>query len=368
VKSFLTLFFLIITARIAAAPTRPSQSPARTRRHENRLLRVAVAGSEPFVVHKSAGLEGISVEIWQALATQTQWRYHLQLYENVPKALDELASGRVDLVVGPVSITAQRAELARFSQPYFQSSLSILSRTGAPTLWERLAPFFSKPFFVAVTGLLSVLALVGALIWLAERRVPEAHFPHQAGRGIANGIWFAIVTMSTVGYGDLTPKTFLGRLVSGIWIVISVIAATSLVAGIASTLTLTGMRTTVISTAEQLSDKEVAVLMNSPGEVFAKRWGARLRGVESLQEGYTLLKQKSVDAFVFDRPQLLYFLQQRHDSSVAVSNAEYMRQNYGFALPLSSTLMHEINVILLQLEESGRVDRIVRSWLGEAQE
>jgi polar amino acid transport system substrate-binding protein len=352
---------------MSVATAQPRRSRARPS-NLNKVFRVGVAGSEPFVVKKATGTDGISVEIWQALAAQTGWRYQLQLYENVPLALDALASNKVDLVVGPVSITAERAQSMRFSQPYFQSSLSIMSRTGAPTLWQRVAPFFSRSFFVAVGVLLFVLALVGTLIWLAERRMPGAHFPQRPVRGIANGIWFAIVTMSTVGYGDLAPKTFLGRFVSGVWIIISVITATSLVAGIASTLTLTAMRTTAISTAEQLSGRSVAVLTNSPGETFARRWGAHLRGVESLQDGYTLLKQQAVDALVFDRPQLLYYLNERHDPAVAVSNAEYMRQNYGFATPLSSALVHELNVHLLQLEESGRVDRIVRAWLGEDQD
>ena len=109
-----------------------------------------------------------------------------------------------------MSITAERARRARFSQPYFQSALSILSRTEGLSLWRRVAPFFNAAFYSAVAVLLCVLTLVGTLVWLAERRAPDTHFPAQPRRGIANGIWFAVVTMSTVGYGDLAPKTRLG--------------------------------------------------------------------------------------------------------------------------------------------------------------
>ncbi|MGH9667508.1 MAG: transporter substrate-binding domain-containing protein, partial [Bryobacteraceae bacterium] len=110
------------------------------------------------------------------------------------------------------------------------------------------------------------------------------------------------------------------------------------------------------------------VLENSPGEDFARRYGARLHRVDSLQQGYDLVLNKSVDALVFDRPQLRYFLQKQHNSLMAISTAEYVRQNYGFAMPLSTSLLHAVNLNLLQLEESGRVDRIVRAWLGENQE
>jgi polar amino acid transport system substrate-binding protein len=347
---------------VPAAQRRPAHTPS------NQTLRVGIAGSEPFVVKAAGRIEGISIEIWQALAAQAGWRYTLQQFENVPHALDALSSGAVDVVVGPVSITAERALQVRFTQPYFQSSLSILSRTEGLSLWRRVKPFFNAAFYYAVGFLLLVLALVGTLVWLAERRAPGTNFPQHPSHGIPNGIWFAIVTMSTVGYGDLAPKTRLGRLVTGVWIIISVITASSLVAGIASTLTLTGMRGSAISTAEQLTNRTVAVLDDSPGQQFAKRYGARLRLVETLQNGYDLLSQETVDAVVFDRPQLLYFLQHHRDSHLAVSNAEYMRQNYGFAVPLSSTLAHPMNVNLLRLEESGRVDRIVRAWLGENQD
>lgn len=350
----------ICSCSLRAAPPTTGSAPA-----INNALRAGVAGSEPFVVKRGGSLEGISVEIWRELAGRAGWRYKLQPYENVPLALDALASQNLDLVVGPVSVTAERARRVRFSQPYYQSSLSILSRAEGLSLWQRVAPFFDVTFYYGVGVLLLVLTIVGTLVWLAERRAPDTNFPRHPSRGIANGIWFAVVTMSTVGYGDLAPKTRLGRAATGVWIILSVITASSLVAGIASTLTLTGLRQSVVSTADQLRGKAVAVLKNSPGEEFARDYGARVRGIESLQSGYNLLTQLAVDAVVFDRPQLLYLLQQHVDSRLAVSTAEYRRQNYSFAVALSSTLVSPLNVHLLQLEESGRVDKIVQSWLGE---
>ena len=140
--------------------------------------------------------------------------------------------------------------------------------------------------------------------------------------------------------------------------------ATSLVAGIASTLTLTGLATNTISTAEQLEGRTVAVMEDSPGEEFAHRFGAHTRIVRSLAEAYHLLEQQSVEAVVFDRPQLLYYVKERRTSGLSVSNAEYVRQNYGFALPLSSDIVHQVNVHLLRLQESGRARRTVTAWLG----
>ncbi|MGH2644274.1 MAG: transporter substrate-binding domain-containing protein, partial [Chitinophagaceae bacterium] len=325
---------------------------------------VGVAGTAPFIVNPQNG-SGISLEIWQALASQLGWKYTFKTFVDVPSALQALASGEIDAVVGPVSITADREKNARFSQPYYQSSLSILSRTDKPTLWQRIRPFFSGKFFAAAGIFILILAGVGFLLWLAEHEKNSGQFDPEIVKGIGDGMWCAIVTMSTTGYGDKAPVTFRGRVVAGCWMVISIIFATTLVAGIASTLTLTGLGTSIISNANELSSKKVAVVPDSPAEAFIERYGAKDVPVETLKQGYDLLKKRQVDAVVFDRPQILYFLKEHHDNSVTVSTAEYVRQGYGFALPLKTRLIHPLDIALLQLQESGRVDRIVDEWLGE---
>ncbi len=79
---------------------------------------------------------------------------------------------------------------------------------------------------------------VGTLLWLAERRDNPEQFPATPVRGIGNGVWLALVTMTTVGYGDRVPITTAGRVMAGVWMVIALISASSLTAGIATALTL----------------------------------------------------------------------------------------------------------------------------------
>lgn len=327
------------------------------------MLTVGVAGTPPFLVDTGAR-QGISVEIWQDMAGRLGWTCRMRYFDDVPHALAALEAGDVDAVAGPASITAARSARMDFTQPYYQSSLSILSRGIPPTLTERIAPFFSRRFFIAVCIFLLILGGVGALLWLTERERNPEQFPPEPAKGIANGMWCAIVTMSTTGYGDRTPVTLWGRVIAGAWMVISIIFATTMVAGIASTLTLTAMNRTVISTAADLSGKKAAMVPGSPADQLAGRHGAKKVPVVSLQEGYDMLKAGRVDAVVYDRPQLLYFLQEHPDQDLMVSPLKYEPQGYGFAFPLRSPLVHQADVALLQMEESGRVDRIVKEWLG----
>src|SRR5690606_66163 len=128
------------------------------------------------------------------------------------------------------------------------------------SIWNRISPFFSRGFFVAVSILILILTMVGTLLWLAERNKNPKEFPPDPLNGIGNGIWLAVVTMTTVGYGDRAPATRAGRIIAGSWMIISLVTATSLVAGIASTLTVSGLSTSVIEGAGGLFGNKVAVV------------------------------------------------------------------------------------------------------------
>ncbi|MCP9800084.1 potassium channel family protein [Synechococcus sp. RedBA-s] len=53
--------------------------------------------------------------------------------------------------------------------------------------------------------LLICLFTVGTLIWLAEHRTNPDNFPCHSLRGAGNGMWFALVTLTSVGYSDWAP-------------------------------------------------------------------------------------------------------------------------------------------------------------------
>lgn len=327
-------------------------------------LIVGFAGNEPFMVD-TGSLSGIAPEIWDILAKELKLQYRSVVFDDVPSALQALEQGKVNAVAGPVSITSSRADYFRFTQPYFQSSLSILSLSQKSGIWKKLAPFFSTKFFIALMIFVLILAIVGTILWLSERKENPEQFPSEPARGIANGMWCAIVTMTTTGYGDIAPRTFWGRFTASAWMIVSLIFATTMIAGIASVLTLGGIQSSTINTAEELLGKRVGVIKDSPSATFVNENEGRVVDMENLEDGYQMLMSHKVDAVVFDRPQLLYFVKSHPDAQLNVSKSEYNKQGYGFAFPLSATDLHQMNVELLQLQESGDINKIVKRWIGK---
>jgi voltage-gated potassium channel len=58
--------------------------------------------------------------------------------------------------------------------------------------------------------------------------------PETAHGGVLDGIWWAIVTASTVGYGDIAPVTFLGRVIAVVLMLTGVGLISTLAASITS--------------------------------------------------------------------------------------------------------------------------------------
>jgi hypothetical protein len=79
---------------------------------------------------------------------------------------------------------------------------------------------------LAVTFVL--LALIGGIV---IRFVDHENFP-----SVGLGIWWALQTVTTVGYGDVVPTTLAGRVIGGIVMVIGIAFISFVTAGVTSAL------------------------------------------------------------------------------------------------------------------------------------
>lgn len=329
---------------------------------ETQKLKVGYAGSPPFIMHNEKE-EGIVIDIWKQIAFGLNAQFELIEFQTVESGIDAINKEELDILIGPITINSERAALASFSQPYYNTELAILAPVVETTFWDRVKPFFSTTFIYAVIGLIIILTIVGFLFWIVEGRKSEEDYGKGALRGIGSGVWLAIVTMTTVGYGDYAPRTPGGRFVMGAWMIISLILATSFVAGIATTFSQTNQEDKTITSLNHLDGKRVAV----PNY---KKIIDKIRDSEGIpvpvsdaSEGYQMLLNKKVDALIYDEIPLAYTFEDKRRKDFVLSNKKIEPQYYGFLFPKNSNLKRRVDLQIIELRESQQIKHIVEDWI-----
>ena len=371
----LLISLVILILSFTSAPVEAETSPACDRSRMTNLLklpakgkklRVGMAGDPPSVIKSKSGqVSGIGVTYWQELAQVLNLDYDLIYYSTVEESLAALAEGKLDLVFGEISITAERIAQFDFTQPMIRGRLTLLLPSSPPTLWNTIKPFLGWAFLSSVGGIFLCLFVVGNLLWLAEHRYNSQQFPNSYFQGVAEGMWCALATLTTVGYGDRFPVTTLGRYVAGIWMILSLVVVTSLTAGIATTLAVafSNQPSERFKRPRDLSRARIATVeKGSAATSWAKFYQARVSETEYLSEAIALLASGQVDGVVYERDALKYYLHQHPQALYQMANFNFGSQSYGIALPLNSPLTQKLNQLILQLNIQLRFQEIQDDW------
>ena len=121
----------------------------------------------------------------------------------------------------------------------------ILGRKRSPSRWcdtcrvllgrqvnRRIERFLDDPgsvrraAWLVVTASVLVVVLGAVVMWV---------FDHEEYPNYGRALWFVLQTITTVGYGDVTPRSKLGRLVAGIVMLTAIAFLTVITAAITST-------------------------------------------------------------------------------------------------------------------------------------
>ncbi|KAF9359696.1 potassium channel, sub T, member 2 [Mortierella sp. AD094] len=124
--------------------------------------------------------------------------------------------------------------------PYFLRSWSVISRLQRALSIGVDIGISDQPFDPVKAKLVALVAYFVAILYngtaaflFAESRfAPKTETPHTVG----DAFYFIFITASTVGYGDITPKTFEGKIVVMVFIIVALSVVPGLIAGTIETL------------------------------------------------------------------------------------------------------------------------------------
>lgn len=354
---FLSLFLVLFTGLIQPAGAIDQQDQT-----ERQTIGIRVA--PPFVIQEEdSSYSGLTIALWEHIAEQTGISYGYE-ERSIQGLISGVENGELYASAAALTITSNREEIVDFTHPFFVTGLGIAVSYQPVGFWQSLLAMFSLDFFWILTLLLLLLLFWGFLVWIFERKENSEEFGGTAAEGVGKGLWWAAVTMTTVGYGDKSPQTLGGRIVGFIWMFTAIIVISFFTASIASSLTVTQLDSR-IDGPEDLPFVRVGALEQSATQTYLAEERIRATTYQTISEGLRAVEENEIDAFVHDAPILQYYTQIGFRNRVRILPNTFNDQYYGIALPLNSPYRNEMNQIILDYIASDEWNDLVNRYLGE---
>ena len=304
-------------------------------------LIVGIYHNPPFVIATDEDTyEGLSIELWENIAEASKISFEYRQYSDFIGILKQLEYKEIDLTINPMDVNDTRVEKFDMTQPFFITSIGVaIPFMNRSTLSVFVRNIFSLAFLEIILLLILVIFIFGFLLWLVERGHNKFQF-RPGFLGLFDGLWWSAVTMTTVGYGDKAPKSNLGKAIAIIWMFTAVIIISSFTAGIASTLTISGLQTD-IETVEDIR------LVEKASPIPALR---------------TLAKKEN-DVLLHDRTVLQYYINRLSLNEKVKLLPITLKEHYqSFMLPKGHASFDVINVGLMKEMQKNGWEELQRKY------
>lgn len=318
----------------------------------------------PFLFQDNGKLEGLSYWIWEELIKNEATYYE---YKELPldSLLNGLKTGKLDLVISPLTITSERNKYIYFSVPYYigNSTFMVNKTSNKDRFLSIFSSVFSWSFFKILLSLFLLLFIFGFLVWFFERKKNPEEFGDDS-RGIWHGLWWSAVTMTTVGYGDKSPKTVGGRIIGLIWMFAGIILISSITASITSSLTVDKLSYTA-DDIHGFRKKNIGTVKDSATEEWlTNHFFNNVTAYESFEQLIEGFRKEEIDMVAYDEPLLKYTIQNEPEKKWELLNIRFNESMYGFGGSkfIPGDRRDLINDKILKLKESDRWNQLLMNY------
>ena len=318
----------------------------------------------PFIIKEANGeWGGISIELWRSLAAATGLKYHIVERPTAETLIDAAANHEVDVAISALTVTAARSAKVDFSASYFSTGAGVAVRASESRIDTIIGVLISIRFFEVIFALIALAATIGFLVWLLERKQTD-HFKGGPD-GLVKGIWWSATAMAQAGAAQNAPATLPGRILAMAWMIASIVTIATFTAGLTSTFTMRDLKGAVQS-VNDLRALRVGAPSATSMLAFLDRAQIAHRDFASVDDGLKALQAGTIDAFVYDKPLLIWQVRQEFADKLRVLDLTLDRQIYAIALPKGSALRDKLNVPLLTIVEGEDWQRTLFQYLGAA--
>ena len=328
---------------------------------EEKILTVDVEITAPCVMHTNNTYTGFDIELWEEIADELKLAFTYN-ETDLKGIFTDLVEGDADVALSCITVTNEREKIVDFSHHYLDSGLRIMVLNNTKFSLAKSVKSIYSPIVVKSLAYIGLFIIIcGHVYWWVERGrkyISPKYLP-----GIFQAFWFVLVTMTSVGYGDIVPRKWAGRLMAFLVMVIGIGFFGWTIAQLSSAITLQKLHSD-ITDQHGLRNRLVATVEGTTSVSALEKLGAVVVPTKTIDQSFQKLLKNEVNAVVFDSPTILYYARNKGAGKVSIVGPLFDIQYYGFLFPQGSALREPVNRALLKLRKNGIYDNLLSKWFG----
>lgn len=324
-------------------------------------LRVITFVDEPFVMKSNDVYSGFHAELWQAIANEANLDYQMVEASAWSDLIVAVEQGDADIAIQHIDARSSHEAAIDYTHSVFDHGMQILVSGSTRKVLSIVRPLFSRNLLWLMGTAVFIVLIVAHLAWLLERRHDNSEFNQGYLKGIAEACWWAVVTFTTVGYGDSVPRTTGGRIIAVGWMILSLFLVSLFVAEFSSALTVQNL-TSGIDDISDLKGQRIGTWPNS--QQFEYLTDANLSPITFSRTDalVTNLNEGKLDAILVDTGIAAHYVDR--EGLLTRAGSPLSTGEIAYPVASNSPYLETINRAILRIRENGTYDEIYNRWLG----